>query len=82
MVGLLNFPPVGVGIESVIPDHDLALVGNVGSHPADELMVFFSGTGGMIGVASQAGRAWAVPTIVLFLMMTALSFVQRAVTGI
>jgi hypothetical protein len=45
------------------------------------VMVFFSGTGGMIGVASQAGRAWAVPAIVLFLAMTALAFVQRAVTG-
>jgi len=43
--------------------------------------VFFSGTGGMIGVASQAGRAWAVPAIVLFLAMTALAFIQRAVTG-
>jgi len=45
------------------------------------VMVFFSGTGGMIGVASQAGRAWAVPAIVLFPVMTALAFLQRAVTG-
>jgi len=45
------------------------------------VMVFFSGTGGMIGVASQAGRAWAVPAVVLFLVMTALAFIQRAVTG-
>jgi hypothetical protein len=45
------------------------------------VMVFFSGSGGMIGVASQAGRAWAIPAIVLFLVMTALAFIQRAVTG-
>jgi hypothetical protein len=45
------------------------------------VMVFFSGTGGMIGVASQAGRAWAVPAVVLFLVMAALAFIQRAVTG-
>jgi hypothetical protein len=45
------------------------------------VMVFFSGTGGMIGVASHAGRAWAVAAVVLFLVMTALAFVQRAVTG-
>jgi hypothetical protein len=45
------------------------------------VMVFFSGTGGMIGVASQAGRAGAVAAVVLFLVMTALAFVQRAVTG-
>jgi len=45
------------------------------------VMVFFSGSGGMIGVASLAGRAWAIPAIVLFLVMTALAFIQRAVTG-
>jgi hypothetical protein len=45
------------------------------------VMIFFSGTGGMIGVASQAGRGWTVPAIVLFLVMTALAFIQRAVTG-
>jgi hypothetical protein len=45
------------------------------------VMVFFSGSGGMIGVASQAGRAWAIPAIVLFLVMTALAFIQRAITG-
>jgi hypothetical protein len=45
------------------------------------VMIFFSGTGGMIGVASQAGRAWAAPAVVLFLVMTALAFIQRAVTG-
>ena len=45
------------------------------------VMIFFSGAGGMIGVASQAGRAWAAPAVVLFLVMTALAFIQRAVTG-
>jgi hypothetical protein len=45
------------------------------------VIVFFSGTGGMIGVASQAGRAWAAPGVVLFLVMAALAFIQRAVTG-
>jgi hypothetical protein len=45
------------------------------------VMIFFSGTGGMIGVASQAGRAWAAPGVVLFLVMAALAFIQRAVTG-
>jgi hypothetical protein len=45
------------------------------------VMVFFSGAGGMIGVASHAGRAWTVLAIVLFLVMSALAFIQRAVTG-
>jgi hypothetical protein len=45
------------------------------------LMLFFSGTGGMIGVASQAGRGWSVATIVSFLLMVILSLVQRHLTG-
>jgi hypothetical protein len=36
---LLGFPPMGVGIETVITDSDLALVGNMGSHSGDELRV-------------------------------------------
>ena len=43
--------------------------------------LFFGGTGGMIGVASLAGRGWAVAAGVLFLAMAALAFVQRGVTG-
>ena len=30
---------MSVGIEPVIPDHDLALVGDVGGHPGDELQI-------------------------------------------
>lgn len=32
-------PPVGVGVKAVVADHDLALVGNMGSDPGDELQV-------------------------------------------
>ncbi len=35
----------------------------------------------MIGVAANAGRGWAIVATVLFLIMAALAFVQRAVTG-
>lgn len=45
------------------------------------VMVFFGATGGMIGVASLAGRRWAVVTITSFLIMAVLAFVQRQVTG-
>ncbi len=45
------------------------------------VMLFFAGSGGMLGVAAQAGRAWAIPAIILFLIMAVLTFVQRAVTG-
>jgi len=45
------------------------------------VVLFFAGTGGMIGVASRAGRPFAISSVVLFLVMAVLAFVQRAVTG-
>ena len=45
------------------------------------VMLFFAGTGGMIGVASAAGKGWTVSSSVLFLVMAVLAFVQRAKTG-
>ena len=45
------------------------------------VMLFFGATGGMIGVASLAGKRWAVVTITSFLIMAVLAFVQRQVTG-
>jgi hypothetical protein len=45
------------------------------------LMLSFSGAGGMIGVASQAGRGWSIVTIISFLLMVILSLVQRYLTG-
>jgi hypothetical protein len=46
------------------------------------VMLFFAATGGMIGVASQAGRFWAITTVIIFLIMAILAFVQRGITGI
>ena len=46
------------------------------------VMFFFAATSGMIGVASQAGKTWAILTTIIFLIMAALSFVQRAITGL
>lgn len=43
--------------------------------------LFFAGTGGMLGVASHAGRGWNIVSIMLFLIMAVLAFVQRKVTG-
>ena len=45
------------------------------------VMFFFAGTGGMIGIASLAGKPWSVISIVLFLIMAALAFYQQAKTG-
>jgi hypothetical protein len=45
------------------------------------VVLFFAGAGGMLGVAANAGREWSVAAILLFLIMTVLTFVQRAVTG-
>ena len=46
------------------------------------VMFFFAATGGMIGVASQAGKTWAILTTIIFLIMAVLSFLQRAITGL
>ena len=45
------------------------------------VVLFFAGTGGLLGVAAHAGRGWNITSIVLFLIMAVLTFVQRAVTG-
>lgn len=46
------------------------------------VMFFFAATGGMIGVASQAGKAWTITTVIIFLIMGIMAFVQRGITGI
>jgi hypothetical protein len=46
------------------------------------VMFFFAATGGMIGVAAQAGKPWSIATSVVFLIMAALAFVQRGITGL
>lgn len=45
------------------------------------VVLFFAGAGGMLGVARNAGRGWSILGIILFLIMSILAFVQRAVTG-
>ena len=45
------------------------------------VVLFFAGAGGLVGIASNAGKPWSIIAIVLFLIMTVLTFVQRAVTG-
>jgi len=46
------------------------------------VMFFFAATGGMIGVAIQAGKPWNILTYVMFLIMAVLAFVQRGITGL
>ena len=38
--------------------------------------------GGMIGVAAQAGKPWAIVTALTFLIMAMLAFTQRSMTGL
>ncbi len=45
------------------------------------VMFFFAGTGGLIGVASLAGKKWTYAALILFFLMTLLAFWQRAKTG-
>ena len=44
--------------------------------------LFFAGCGGLLGLASLAGRGWTILAVVLFLIMAMLAFVQRKVTGL
>jgi len=46
------------------------------------VMFFFAATGGMIGVAAQAGKPWSIVTSVVFLIMAVIAFVQRGITGL
>ncbi len=45
------------------------------------VMLFFAGSGGLLGIAVRAGRGWSIAAIVLFLVMAVMTFVQRAITG-
>lgn len=45
------------------------------------VMLFFAATGGMLGVTALSGRVWTILSVVLFIIMAILAFVQRAVTG-
>ena len=45
------------------------------------VVLYFAGTGGMLGVASNAGRGWTISAVILFLVTAVLAFVQRAATG-
>ncbi len=46
------------------------------------VMFFFAATGGMIGVAMQAGKPWTRLTCIMFLIMAALASVQRGITDL
>ena len=46
------------------------------------VVFFFAATGGMIGVAAQAGKPWSIVTTVIFLIMGLLAFVQHGMTGL
>jgi len=45
------------------------------------IVLFFTATGGMLGVARLAGKGWMWAASISFLLMTVLSFFQRHVTG-
>ena len=45
------------------------------------IVLFFAGSGGMLGVAAYAGQVWIIVAGILFLIMAVLAFVQRFVTG-
>lgn len=46
------------------------------------VVLAFAGMGGMIGVASLAGRLWTISSVILFITVAILGFLQRSLTGI
>jgi glucan phosphoethanolaminetransferase (alkaline phosphatase superfamily) len=46
------------------------------------VMLFFGATGGMVGLAAQAGKWWSGVTAFTFLIMAVMAFIQRAKTGL
>ena len=45
------------------------------------VVLYFTGMGGMVGIASMAGRGWTISAVILFFVAGILAFVQRAITG-
>jgi hypothetical protein len=45
------------------------------------VVLFFAGSGGLLGVASNAGRGWMIASSILFLIMAVLTFLQRELMG-
>ena len=45
------------------------------------ITLFYASFGGMIGIASQAGKSWAIVTVITFLTMTFLSLFMHFKTG-
>jgi hypothetical protein len=43
--------------------------------------LFFAASGGMVGIAAHAGQVWTWIAGILFIIMAALAFIQRRVTG-
>ncbi len=44
--------------------------------------LFFAAAGGCVGIATNAGRGWSIVSVILFLGVAALAFIQRKVTGL
>lgn len=45
------------------------------------VILFFAGSGGLLGITANAGKMWFIPALILFFIMAILAFVQRGVTG-
>ncbi len=43
------------------------------------VVFFFAASGGLLGLASQAGTVWTVVAVILYLVMAVLAFAKRAV---
>ncbi|PKN97637.1 MAG: hypothetical protein CVU42_15205 [Chloroflexi bacterium HGW-Chloroflexi-4] len=45
------------------------------------VVLFFAASGGLVGIASNAGQGWSIIAIILFFITAFLAFLQRKLTG-
>ena len=46
------------------------------------VVFFFAASGGLLGVATNAGKPYMIVSVILFLIMAAMTFIQRGITGL
>ena len=83
---LLYFIQIGLMISFLIVELGLDYIFKVDFRHTQMIvipyvMLFFAGAGGMIGVASHAGKIWTIITVISFLSMTISTFIMHVITG-
>ena len=79
---MLGYRCISTNLGNVILFHSFTLTLSLRRAVIPYVVFFFGATGGVIGLAAQAGREWAIASSFIFLVMAAMAFVQRAKIGL